>query len=72
MRGWKLSSLARALKWMRAEVCLSCRDGAMMAKGVHAALLDIFVRHGDMKEALAVSRLGALMAEKRYSRDIWS
>eukprot|EP00271_Cylindrocystis_brebissonii_P003286 TRINITY_DN1408_c0_g1_i4.p1 TRINITY_DN1408_c0_g1~~TRINITY_DN1408_c0_g1_i4.p1 ORF type:complete len:722 (-),score=109.53 TRINITY_DN1408_c0_g1_i4:140-2305(-) len=49
-----------------------CGDGAHMAKDVHAALLSLLAKHGDTSEAMAVTHLNTMIAEKRYIRDVWS
>ena len=52
--------------------CNACRDGGVMAKDVHAALVAIVADHMGKKESLAIAHLSAMMTQKRYIRDIWS
>lgn len=49
-----------------------CGDGAGMAKGVHAALLDILERHAGLSAADAVAALADMGKSGRFVRDIWS
>ena len=49
-----------------------CGDGAGMAKGVHAALLDILQQHSGMAPDAAAAHLSDMAKSGRYVRDIWS
>ena len=49
-----------------------CGDGAGMAKGVHAALLEILQQHGGMSTDAAAALLADMAKAGRYVRDIWS
>ena len=49
-----------------------CGDGAGMAKGVHAALLEILQQHGGMSPDAAAAHLADMAKTGRYVRDIWS
>jgi sulfite reductase alpha subunit-like flavoprotein len=43
-----------------------------MAKGVHAALLEILQQYGDMSADAATACLSDMAKAGRYVRDIWS
>lgn len=49
-----------------------CGDGGAMAKGVMAAIVDVYRQCGVMSEKEATERVAGLMREKRYVQDIWS
>ena len=49
-----------------------CGDGGGMAKGVMAAVVDVYRQCGGLSEKEATERVAGLMREKRYVQDIWS
>lgn len=49
-----------------------CGDGAAMAKGVHACLLNNLVQHGGLSAEEAAEKLVSMTKQGRYVRDIWS
>ena len=49
-----------------------CGDGGAMAKGVMAAVVDVYRQCGGLNEKEATERVATLMREKRYVQDIWS
>ena len=49
-----------------------CGDGAVMAKDVHAALLDILQTGAGLEPAAAAALLTDMAKGQRYVRDIWS
>ena len=49
-----------------------CGDGGGMAKGVMAAVVDVYRQCGGLSEKEATERVAELMREKRYVQDIWS
>ena len=49
-----------------------CGDGGAMAKGVMAAVVDVYRQCGGLSEKEATERVAGLMREKRYVQDIWS
>ncbi len=50
-----------------------CGDGAKMAKDVEKALIDIFMKEGNMKtKEIAIEALELLKKKSRYVKDVWS
>ncbi|KAF9996550.1 hypothetical protein BGZ79_009718 [Entomortierella chlamydospora] len=64
-RIWDLLSKKEALIYV-------CGDAKGMAKGVHDALINIFIEHGGFEKTAAMMELNKWAQEKRYLRDLWA
>lgn len=59
-------------RWIEEGACLYvCGDAEKMAKEVHQALLQVFMRYGACTETESVAKMQRLRKEKRYLRDIY-
>jgi sulfite reductase (NADPH) flavoprotein alpha-component len=48
-----------------------CGDAKHMAREVHAALIEVAVAHGGHSAESADARLGELLQQGRYARDVY-
>jgi sulfite reductase (NADPH) flavoprotein alpha-component len=63
---------AQLFHWLESGAYLYvCGDAASMAPDVHAALLEVIGRHGGLSAEDANAYLNALIAERRYVRDVY-
>jgi sulfite reductase (NADPH) flavoprotein alpha-component len=63
---------AQVFHWLESGAYLYvCGDAASMAPDVHAAMLEIIGRHGALGAEDATAYLNALIAERRYVRDVY-
>jgi len=70
--GQALAALIKGSDAQRPAYVYVCGDGSGMAKGVHAALLEILQQYGDMSADAATACLSDMTKAGRYVRDIWS
>ncbi len=63
---------AQLFHWLESGAYLYvCGDAASMAPDVHAAMLEIIGHHGALGAEAATAYLNALIAERRYVRDVY-